>query len=117
VKGNIDTARAPRLGTAIMRDQPEGWDADESENKIERQKVGGDEDAETADQRQQPADCKELGIRLAPHIGDGIGAGGDPEQCYDGEQHCPRCIEQKAHRERWLLERQWRAADRQQRAR
>jgi len=32
-EGHIDTARAPRLGAAIMRDQPEGWDADESVNR------------------------------------------------------------------------------------
>jgi hypothetical protein len=92
-------------------------DADESVNKIERQKVGGSIGVFIADVRGKPNAGRFAVCWLLTLIGDGIGAGGDPEQRYDGEQHCPRRIEQEAHRERWLLERQWRAADRQQRAR
>jgi hypothetical protein len=70
-----------------MRDQP---DADESVNKIERQKVGGSIGVFIADVRGKPNAGRFAVCWLLTLIGDGIGAGGDPEQRYDGEQHCPR---------------------------
>ena len=43
---HVDATGARRRRAAVMRDQPEGRDADESIDKIERQQVGGDEDAD-----------------------------------------------------------------------
>ena len=64
---------------------------------------------------QQTANRSPFG--LPAHICEGVGAGADPENCCDGEQHCARLIEKEAHTERGLHERQWRAAERQQRSR
>ena len=51
---HIDAAGAARPGVFVMRDEVIGGDADQRIDEIEGQKIGGDEDAETAGHRQEP---------------------------------------------------------------
>ena len=48
-----------------MRDELISRHADQRIDEIEGQKIGGDEDAETAGHREQPADGEALGVRPA----------------------------------------------------
>ncbi len=109
---HIDVAGALGRGVFVLRDQVIGRNADERINEIEGQQVRGNENAETAGQRQQPADRETRRIGLAAHIRNGENSSEDPNQRGGGKQHCARRIEPKAHAQRRLLERETPASDR-----
>ena len=94
---HIDRARSRGLGGVLMSNQPEGGDADEGVDEIEGEEIGGDENAEASDQRQQPADREAGGVGLAAQIRGGIGARPDPQQRADEQQHGAGRVQREAH--------------------
>ena len=115
-EGHVDTAGTLRCGiVVVMHDQSIGRQADQGEEEIEAQKVGGDEDAETAGQGQQPAHGEARAVRLAAQVGEGIDAGRAPEQRRDAQQDRARPVERQADPELRLIEGEGCPADRQDR--
>ena len=115
-ESHVDAAGALRRGVVIvMHDQSIGGQADQGEDEIEAQQVGGDEDAEAAGQGQQPAHGKARAVRLAAQVGEGIDTGRTPEQRRDTQQDRTWHVERQADLELRLVECERHPADRQNR--
>ena len=110
--GQIEWQFADGLKAAelmAIANQTIGRQTHEGEEQVKAHHVGCQEDAETADQRQQPPDDKCTRASYGPQVCTQVNASRKPEQGSGAKQHRPDLVERQGQSEQQLREHEARA--------